>query len=105
MSNWLWVVLGLGALALFVFSRAGCGMRHGGHAHRSRDDGNQDRQGEATTGPLQTSANVDSGRAVPQPEGHAHGAPSVTQGTLAAEDAGRSGRSQQAEPRRHRHGC
>ncbi len=31
-SNWIWLALGVGALALFASGRGGCGMGHGGHA-------------------------------------------------------------------------
>lgn len=105
MSNWLWLALGVGALALFVFGRAGCGMGHGGHAHRSRDEGNQDRQGEVTTRPAVTSVDGDQSRSVASPNGHLHGVPPVAEGALAAEHAGHGGSTQSTEPRRHRHGC
>ena len=105
MSNWLWLALGVGALALFVFGRAGCGMGHGGHAHRSRDEGNQDSQREATTRPFLTSASGDPNRSAASSDGHVHDVPPVAEGSLAAEHAGHGGSTQSTEPRRHRHGC
>jgi len=105
MSNWLWLAFGVGALALFVSGRAGCGMGHGGHSHRSRDEGNQDRQGDATTRPVATSVDGEPSRSVASSNGHAHDVPPVAEGALATEHAGHGGLTQSTEPRRHRHAC
>jgi hypothetical protein len=72
-SNWIWLALGLGALAFFAFGRGGCGMSHGG---RQSDD----RSRESTTGPLSRGtggalADVRAGHdgASSQPRRHRHG--------------------------------
>ena len=74
-SNWIWLVVGVGALAFFAFGGGGCGMSHRGHGRRPESD---DR-------PPETIA--------PEADGRA---------PLAAEQA--SGASQVGR-RRHRHGC
>jgi hypothetical protein len=96
MNNWVWIALGIGALALFAFGRGGCGMGHGGRDHRRRGEESQDRARETASSGLSTPAKAESGSPSAQTAGHA-------QGPL--EHAGHGNPSEQAEPRRHRHGC
>lgn len=101
MNNWLWIALGIGALALFAFGRGGCGMGHGGHGRGHRDEGSPDR--EPMSGARSTPAKADATTPTTSTAEHANGAPLVGPGAL--EHAGHGSVSQQAEPRRHRHGC
>ena len=105
-SNWIWLALGVGALAFFAFGRS-CGMGHGGHDHRRRGEGDQsDRPRETTSGPLSMPATrVGSNTRAVQSAGHAHGTPSPNQGALATEHAGHDRAAGQAGPSRRRHGC
>ncbi len=68
-SNWIWLVLGLGAFLLFARGGAGCGMGHGGHDHHRRSDGKDDqgRPGEMTT------AKPRPGDRTRETVGHTHG--------------------------------
>lgn len=74
-NNWIWLVLGVGALAFFARGGGGCGMGHGGHGRRPESD----EGGRETT--------------TPGADGRA---------PLAAEQA--SGASQTGR-QRHHHGC
>lgn len=103
MNNWLWIALGIGALALFAFGRGGCGMGHGGHGRGHRDEGSPDREREPTSGALSTPAKADVTTPTALTAEHAHGTPLASQGAL--EHAGHGSAPQQAESRRHRHGC
>ena len=107
-SNWVWLALGVGALALFVFGRGGCGMSHGGHDHNRRAEGSDpnDRPRETTVPPLLTpAAKVGSDGRAPPSIGHAHAVPPVNEGARALEHAGHESGDRQAGSSRHRHGC
>lgn len=106
-SNWIWLALGVGVLALFAFGRGGYGMSHSGHDHGRRgQEGQSDRLDETTAGPRSTPATrVGSDNIAVPPTGHAHGAFAANQAALATEHAGHDSAAGQAEPRRHRHGC
>lgn len=106
-SNWIWLALGVGTLALFAFGRSGCGMGHSGHDHRRAGEGDQSgHPRETTAGSFSTpAARVDTADTPLQPAGHAHGAPAGNETALATEHAGHGSAPGQADPHRHRHGC
>ena len=102
-SNWIWLALGAGALALFAV-RGGCGIGHGRHEHRRQGDENRKAGGrEAASAPLSTRAGAgDSGDMAPQP---AYGAESGKRASPAAAH-GHGDSSGRASPHRHHHhGC
>lgn len=105
-SNWIWLVLGVGAVVLFASGRGGCGMGHGG-GHRRHDEADQrNRPRETTQRSLSTPAvTVGSADSPLQPADHVHGAPSEREAALATKHADHSGTAGQSVPRRHRHGC
>lgn len=76
-SNWIWLALGVGALAFFAFGRGGCGMSHGTHSHDRR---NEEGDANVTT-------------------------PPASQSALATEHAGHDSGQSQAGRQQHRHGC
>ena len=106
-SNWIWLALGVGALVLFASRRGGCGMGHGGHDHRRREEGDQnDRPRDTIAAPLLTpGVRLGSDDSAMPSTGHVHGAPSANQGALAAEHAGHDTNPSQVGRQRHRHGC
>ncbi len=102
-SNWIWLVLGIGALVLFASGRGGCGMSHGGHDHGQRGEGDsKDRSRATTEAPL--SIGSEKGGA-PASTAHAHGAKTANPGVLGAGHAGHGAAADQPGGRRHRHGC
>lgn len=73
-SNWIW--LALGAVALFMFSRGGCGMSHASHDHRRQRVGDQNDPGLKTTDtPIATDAEPRSENTLVPSISHVHGAP------------------------------
>jgi hypothetical protein len=69
-SNWIWLALGIGVLALFRFG-GGCGMSHGGHDHRQRaGDDEYDRPSDAASG---VASRGDASHAAVEPRRHRHG--------------------------------
>ena len=106
-SNWIWLALGVGALALFAFGRGGCSMGHGGHGQRRHDEADQPNgPREVTEASVSTRAVTMGSTDTPlQPAGHVHGAPSEREAALATEHAGHGGTAGQSAPRQHRHGC
>ena len=106
-SNWLWLALGVGALALFASSRGGCGMGHRGHDHRRRGEGDQFDRPSDMIAALPSTPTVkmgSDGSALPL-SAHVHGAPSTENSVLAAEHAGHDTDPSQVGRQRHRHGC
>lgn len=103
-SNWIWFALGAGAL--FMFSRGGCGMSHAGHDHRRQRDGDQNEPGRKTTDtPIVTAAEPSSENTLVPSTGHMHRAPPAGESVLATEHAGHDSAKGEAGPRRHHHGC
>lgn len=105
-SNWIWLALSVGALALFASGR-GCGMGHGGHNHRQHDEADQrEPPREVSEGSLSTpAARVASVDSPLQPSDHEHGAPAMGDTAFATERAGHGASVGQSAPRQHRHGC
>jgi hypothetical protein len=68
-SNWIWLLLALGAFALVARGGHGCGMGHGGHDHHKRSDG-KDAQGRPGDTTAAKSRSDDRTRAS---VGHTHG--------------------------------
>lgn len=102
-SNWIW--LALGAAALFMFSRGGCGMSHAGHDHRQRDEGRNDPGRKTTDTPIGTAAELRPENTLVPSTDHMHGASPTGEGVVATEHAGHDGAKGEAGPRRHHHGC
>ena len=107
-SNWIWLVLGIGAFAYFAFRRGGGGMGHGGHSHGRRGEGpTSGRAHEAIASPPLASASARLDDDALEPSDHTHGTRSANEGVLAREHAGHghASTSDQTATRRHRHGC
>ena len=106
-SNWLWLALGVGALALFASSRGGCGMGHRGHDRRRREEGDQyGRPRDMIAAPPSTpTVRMGSDNSALPLSAHVHGAPSTEKSVLAAEHAGQDTDPSQVGRQRHRHGC
>ena len=103
-SNWIW--LALGAAAIFMFSRGGCGMGHSGHHHGRQREGDQsDPGGKTVDRPFTTAAGPGSENTLVPSTGHMHNAPSAGEGALATEHGGHDRTKAEAEPRHHHHGC
>ncbi|RTL51740.1 MAG: hypothetical protein EKK40_09460 [Bradyrhizobiaceae bacterium] len=109
MMNWLnsnWVWLALGAVALLMFSRGGCGMGHRGHDHRGAREGSQnDPSGETMNRPFVSAAALDSDSTTAPQNDHMHGLPSAGEGALTTEHADHDSAKGEAGPRRHHHSC
>lgn len=96
-SNWIWFALGAGAL--FMFSRGGCGMSHAGHDHRRQRDGDQNEPGRKTTDtPIVTAAEPSSENTLVPSTGHMHRAPPAGESVLATEHAGHDSAKGEAGP-------
>ena len=106
-SNWVWLALGVGALALFAFSRGGCGMGHGGHDYGQRgQDDPTDRPRETTAAPLSTArGRMGSDDHASSSTGHAHVPASANADVLAPEHASHGSAPDRTGGRRHSHGC
>ncbi len=103
-SNWIW--LALGAAALLIFSRGGCGMGHSGHDHGRHREGDQNDPGRKTTDmPFATASEPGSGNTLVPSTVHMHGAPAAGEAALATEHAGHDRTKGEAEPRHRHHGC
>lgn len=94
-SNWVWIALGIGFVALHWFGHSGHRHGHGGHSRSGRRD--RDQTNDTTRAPTD------------------HGQPSTTAATAAnSNDPARRGATDHAghgaspkpvDSRRHRHGC
>jgi hypothetical protein len=103
-SNWIW--LALGAAAIFMFRRGGCGMGHSGHDHGRHREGDQNDPGRKTMDtPFATAAEPGSESTLVPSTGHMHGARSAGEGALTTERAGHDSAKAEAGPRQHHHGC
>lgn len=102
-NNWIWLVLGIGALVFFASRGAGCGMSHGSHDHGQHGEGDsRDRSRAATEAPLSIGSEKSG---TPASTAHAHGAKTASPGVLGAGHAGHGAATDQPGGRRHRHGC
>lgn len=103
-SNWIWFALG--AIALFMFSRGGCGSSHAGRDHRRQRDGDQNDPGRKTTDTsIVTAAEPYSENTLVPSIGHMHGASPASEGVVATEHARHDSAKGEAGPRRHHHVC
>jgi hypothetical protein len=73
-SNWIWFALG--AAALLMFSRGGCGMGHAGRDHERPHEGEQNNPGRETSNtPFAIGAEPGSENTLVPSTGHMHSAP------------------------------
>ena len=93
LSNWIWIVLGIGFIAFHMFG-------HGGHRHGRSGSGERDpvRANDATdateSGHIHPDASVPEAAGTKDPELRG-----------AVDDAGRAASPTPADGSRHKHGC
>ena len=94
-SNWVWIALGAGFVALHLFGHGGHGHGHGGHGRygrRDRDPANEAPGAPAEHDPASTTAATAANSNDPARRG-------------ATDHAGHTASPKPADSRRHRHGC